>query len=162
MIYNAFRKLLAKYCQAPPQEDSSLIYDISSLQYEKSHPEIRKYYDHVIWHEDNDHKDHFHKRFIPLDDHSHFSSKKSSLKDGSFAKFISISFNEALVNSFSKREFEYAFLFFIENPDEPGISFSSGCYAQNGGSKDIMDKLAEDERYRQGPFQYFTTHGFAD
>ena len=37
MIYNAFRKLLAKYCQAPPQEDSSLIYDISSLQYEKSH-----------------------------------------------------------------------------------------------------------------------------
>ena len=40
MIYNAFRKLLAKYCQAPPQEDSSLIYDISSLQYEKSHKKI--------------------------------------------------------------------------------------------------------------------------
>ncbi|USE36624.1 U32 family peptidase C-terminal domain-containing protein [Endozoicomonas sp. SCSIO W0465] len=37
MIYNAFRKLLAKYCQALPQEDSSLIYEISSLQYEKSH-----------------------------------------------------------------------------------------------------------------------------
>ncbi|USE39442.1 helix-hairpin-helix domain-containing protein [Endozoicomonas sp. SCSIO W0465] len=36
MIYNAFRKLLAKYCQALPQEDSSLIYEISSLQYEKS------------------------------------------------------------------------------------------------------------------------------
>ncbi|USE36055.1 hypothetical protein [Endozoicomonas sp. SCSIO W0465] len=36
LIYNAFRKLLAKYCQALPQEDSSLIYEISSLQYEKS------------------------------------------------------------------------------------------------------------------------------
>ncbi|USE37663.1 hypothetical protein [Endozoicomonas sp. SCSIO W0465] len=40
MIYNAFRKLLAKYCQALPQEDSSLIYEISSLQYEKSLPSM--------------------------------------------------------------------------------------------------------------------------
>ncbi|USE37325.1 hypothetical protein [Endozoicomonas sp. SCSIO W0465] len=41
MIYNAFRKLLAKYCQALPQEDSSLIYEISSLQYEKSQEKNR-------------------------------------------------------------------------------------------------------------------------
>ncbi|USE37041.1 hypothetical protein [Endozoicomonas sp. SCSIO W0465] len=53
MIYNAFRKLLAKYCQALPQEDSSLIYEISSLQYEKSHNKIygKIYNEYFIWHE---------------------------------------------------------------------------------------------------------------
>lgn len=122
-----------------------------------ANPEIKKYYDHIIWHEDEDHKDHFHKRLLPLEDHAHFSSKKPSLNDGSFANFLNISFKEALVNKLSKQEFEYATSFLIENPSEPGISFSSGCYAQNGGSKDIRDKLAEDEQYIQGPFQQFTT-----
>ncbi|USE34385.1 hypothetical protein [Endozoicomonas sp. SCSIO W0465] len=51
MIYNAFRKLLAKYCQALPQEDSSLIYEISSLQYEKSqksNPAVAQHYEKIL------------------------------------------------------------------------------------------------------------------
>lgn len=66
------------------------------FSFTRANPEIKKYYDHIIRHEDKDHKDHFHKRLLPLEDHAHFSSKKSSLNDGSFASFLAVSFKEAL------------------------------------------------------------------
>lgn len=126
----------------------------------KANPVIREYYDHIIWHEDEDHRDHYHKRFLPLSDHSHFSSKMSSLDDGRFFKFLDIAFHEAKVDNQYRKDLEQTITFFIRNPNEPGIIFSSGCYARNGGSKDIKDKLAQDEQYTQGPFQQITSLNF--
>ncbi|WP_236631715.1 hypothetical protein [Endozoicomonas numazuensis] len=115
-------------------------------------PKIRDLYDHVIWHQDTDHKIKFHKRLNPLDEHVHYSCNISDLENGTFKKLLIKAINLSNLEPYHHDQFVKGVSHLVKQPNEPGFSYIDGSLLQNGGSKDFLDKEAKDEQYIEGPY----------
>ncbi|MDP0560827.1 MAG: hypothetical protein QS721_00255 [Candidatus Endonucleobacter sp. (ex Gigantidas childressi)] len=109
---------------------------------------------------DNDHVPSMHQRLQPTDSHTHKKIDFTDMNAEDFKSMVTELFQMGNIPEKEAASFVDLMHFFAQHPDEPGLQYDDGSYAEKGGSSDLKDHQGNSEKtlehVRNGPYQFKT------